>query len=192
MAKVKGEEDLPMTPTELLMHEHQIILMVLDGAEREARQMEESGSVRLETVGEMIDFFSNFADRCHHSKEEDLLFVKLEERGMPAQAGPIAVMLDEHEQGRRLTAAIAEALPLATKGDARATAAIAQNLLAYAGLLRAHIGKEDNVLYPMANRLLTAEDQRELMEAFDRVEAEEMGEGVHEKYHELAHKLAEA
>jgi hemerythrin-like domain-containing protein len=85
---------------------------------------------------------------------------------------------------------MAGALPLATKGDAAATAAIARDLKAYVRFLRAHIGKEDNVLYPMADRLLTAEDQRELMAAFDRVEAEEMGEGVHEKYHELAHKLA--
>jgi len=64
-------------------------------------------------------------------------------------------------------------------------------LSTYARLLRAHIAKEDNVLYPMADQLFTAEDQRSLTEAFDRVEAEETGEGVHEKYHQLAHKLAE-
>jgi hemerythrin-like domain-containing protein len=179
-----------MTPTETLMHEHQIILMVLDGAEREAQKIEDTGSVRAETVGGMLDFFRNFADRCHHSKEEKLLFVKMEERGMPVEGGPIAVMLYEHDEGRRLTKAIAEVLPLATNGDRRASAAVAQNLLAYVRLLRAHIHKEDNVLYPMADRLLTAEDQRELMEAFNRMEAEEIGEGVHEKYHQLAHKLA--
>jgi len=42
----------------------------------------------------------------------------------------------------------------------------------------------------MANRLLTARDQDELTEAFEKVEREEMGEGVHEKYHQLAHELA--
>jgi len=179
-----------MTPIEMLMHEHQIILLVLDGAEREARQMQDTGSVHAETVDEMLDFFRNFADRCHHSKEENLLFVKMEERGMPAQRGPIAAMLSEHAEGRRLTAAMAEALPQAAEGDPAATAALSANLGAYARFLRAHIGKEDGVLYPMAERLFTAEDQRELMEAFDQVEAEEMGEGVHEKYHQLAHKLA--
>jgi hemerythrin-like domain-containing protein len=179
-----------MTPTETLMHEHQIILMVLDGAEREARWMEDSGAVRAETVSEMLDFFRNFADRCHHSKEEKLLFVKMEERGMPVEGGPIGAMLYEHDQGRQLTKAMADALPLATSGDPAATAAVWQNLLAYVRFLRAHIHKEDHVLYPMADRLLTAEDQRGLMEAFDKVEAEEIGEGVHEKYHQLAHKLA--
>lgn len=180
-----------MTPTEMLMHEHQIILMVLDGAEREAQRIEETGSVRAGTVSEMLDFFQNFADKCHHSKEEDLLFVKMEEAGMPVEGGPIAAMLYEHGEGRRLVRAMSQALPRAAEGDAVATAAVARDLLAYVRLLRAHIRKEDNVLYPMADRLLTAEDQQALMEGFDRVEAEEMGEGVHEKYHQLAHKLAE-
>jgi hemerythrin-like domain-containing protein len=57
--------------------------------------------------------------------------------------------------------------------------------------LRQHIDKENNVLYPMGNRVLTEDDQRQLSEAFERVEAEEMGPGVHEKYHQLAHELAE-
>jgi hemerythrin-like domain-containing protein len=58
--------------------------------------------------------------------------------------------------------------------------------------LRAHIDKEDNVLYPMADRLFTPEDQRALTKAFEKVEAEEIGEGVHEKYHQLAHDLVKS
>jgi hemerythrin-like domain-containing protein len=179
-----------MTPTEMLMHEHQIILLVLDGAEREARRIEDTGVVHAETVDEMVDFFRNFADRCHHIKEEKLLFVKMEQRGMPVKGGPIGVMLHEHEYGRDLTRAIAAALPQAAEGDPAATAVVRENLLNYARFLRAHIQQEDNILYPMADQLLTAEDQHDLLEDFEKVEAEEMGEGVHEKYHQLAHKLS--
>jgi hemerythrin-like domain-containing protein len=52
------------------------------------------------------------------------------------------------------------------------------------------IDKEDNVLYPMADRLFTPADQQALAEDFERVEAEEIGAGVHERYHQLAHDLA--
>lgn len=180
-----------MTPTEILKHEHQIILLVLDVAEREARSIQETGKVRVDRLGQMVDFFRNFADRCHHAKEEDLLFVKMQERGMPIQGGPIAVMLAEHTEGRERVKAVAEALPRAAGGDAAAVTAVRNNLLAYVELLRAHIYKEDNILYPMADQLFTAEDQQALSEAFDKVEAEEMGAGVHEKYHQLAHELAE-
>jgi hemerythrin-like domain-containing protein len=178
-----------MTPIELLMHEHEIILMVLGAVEREAQQIQDGGPVDAGKIDQMVDFIRNFADRCHHAKEEDLLFVRMQERGMPAQGGPIGVMLMEHVEGRRLVKAVAEALPAAAKGDPQAVAAVRDSLLGYARLLRAHIGKEDNILYPMADRILTPEDQQWLAQEFDRVEAEEIGAGVHEKYHEMAHSL---
>ena len=157
---------------------------------REAQRIQDSGQVNVEKTEQVVDFIRNFADRCHHAKEEDLLFVRLQERGMPAQGGPIGVMLMEHAEGRRLVKAVVEALPDAARGDPQAVAAVRNSLLGYTRLLRAHINKEDNVLYPMGEGILTPEDQQWLAEEFDRVEAEEIGAGVHEKYHGLAHALA--
>jgi len=179
-----------MTSTEVLKHEHQIVLLVLRGAEREVQSIAATGKVHADTVEQMVDFFRTFTDRCHHAKEEDLLFVKLQEKGMPGDHGPIAVMLMEHKEGRRRVKAIADALPQAKAGDASAIAAVKDNLAAYIELLRAHITKEDNVLYPMADRLFSPQDQQWLVEAFEKIEAKEMGEGTHEKYHQLAHDLA--
>ena len=176
-----------MTPTEELKHEHQVILLVLAGAERQAGR---SGEADFGQIGEMIEFFVNFVDRCHHSKEEKHLFVKMEERGIPHD-GPISVMLDEHDQGRKLVAAMTGRLPAAAAGSGTATEALRADLIAYVRLLRSHIDKENNILYPMADRVFTSEDQSGLEEAFKKVESEEMGEGVHEKYHQLAHRLAQ-
>jgi hemerythrin-like domain-containing protein len=100
-------------------------------------------------------------------------------------------MLDEHDQGRKLVAAIKKGLSAALAGNGAAAEALRADLLAYARLLRSHIDKEDNILYPMADSVFTAEDQRGLEEAFKKVESEEIGEGVHEKYHQLAHRLAQ-
>ena len=179
-----------MTLTDELKHEHQIILLVLGAVEHEMRQIQAGEPVPVGRVGQMIDFAQNFADRCHHAKEEDLLFVRMQERGMPVHGGPISVMLQEHDEGRRLVRAAAEALARASAGDTSARTALATNLLAFVRLLRAHIDKEDNVLYPMADQILTAADQVDLAAAFERVEAEEMGEGTHDRYHQLAHEWA--
>jgi len=179
-----------MTPTEILRHEHKIILMVLDAVEREANLMRDTGKVNRDRLEKIIEFVRNFADRCHHAKEENQLFVKMGERGLPKEGGPIG-LIREHEEGRRLIKAVADAIPQAAQGDAKAIAAISENLMGYVNLLRAHIHKEDNILYPMADRFLTPADQKSLAEAFERIEAEEIGEGVHERYHQLAHELAE-
>ena len=178
-----------MKPTETLKHEHQIILLVLQGAEREALAIRDGGEAREEAITQMLDFFRNFADRCHHAKEERHLFPALNARGFPAESGPVAVMLHEHEQGRAAIRAISEALPAASGGDRRAAGDLAEALLGYVELLRNHIFKEDNVLFPMADRVLEADEQTRLEGLFERVEAEEIGEGVHERYHELAHRL---
>lgn len=179
-----------MTPIEELKSEHRIILKVLDAAKREVDAIARTGTVREDVVLKVLDFVRNFADACHHAKEEKRLFVKMSERGMPLNSGPLAVMLREHEEGRRLVKAVADALAPAVQGDKRALQALKDGLAAYVDLLRAHIGKEDNVLYPLADKMLTAGDQKALAEAFERIEAVETGAGVHEKYHKLADELA--
>ena len=181
-----------MTATDELKAEHRIILKVLDAAEREIDAIARTGEVREDFILKLLDFVRNFADACHHAKEEKRLFGKMHERGLPLNAGPLAVMLREHQEGRRLIKAAADALPLALQGDKHALGVLKDGLAGYTDLLRAHIGKEDNILYPMADKLLTAEDQKALAEEFARVEAEEIGAGVHAKYHRLAEELAGA
>lgn len=177
-----------MTPTETLKHEHQIILTVLGAAEWEVDSIRATGAVHGEDVRGMLDFIREFADRCHHAKEEKLLFRKLEERGMPRDAGPLAVMLNEHDRGREFVREAERSLPDAETGDREALKRVAKSLAGYSDLLRSHIAKEDTVLYPMADRLLSPLDQRELEAAFERIEVE-MGLGTHAKYHALAMKL---
>ncbi len=177
-----------MTPTESLKHEHKVISLVLGAAEREGRSVQATGRVHAEDIARLLDFFQNFADRCHHAKEERHLFALMHERA--TVGGLLAATVAEHQEGRRRLRAVAEALPQARQGEAAAVASVGENLLAYAALLRAHIDHEDNVLFPMAEKILSAEDERALAEAFEKVEAEEIGEGVHEKYHRLAHDLA--
>lgn len=172
-----------MTATELLKHEHQAILIVIGATEKEAATIGMTGKVHADTVRQMADFLKNFVDRCHHSKEEKHLFAAMHAHGMSMDSGPLAVMLREHEQGRVHVRAIAEAVGKTGIPSASSARKVKDELSAYAVLLRGHIDKEDNVLYPMADRLLKADEQNALMQAFERVESEEMGAGVHERYH---------
>jgi hemerythrin-like domain-containing protein len=180
-----------MTATEVLRHEHKIILKVLDAVRREAQAIADTGKIKVERLDKILDFFRVFVDRCHHGKEEEYLFPKMQERGLPAGRGPIPVMLQEHAGGRNTVKAIFAALSLARQGESAAIVTLAANLAILDEHLRGHIDKENEVLFPMADQLLTSEDQQALVAAFEKHEAEEIGAGVHEKYHQLAHELAE-
>lgn len=180
-----------MRPTDELVREHEVIREVLEKASIEVMHMRGTGAARILLLKKMLDFFRGFADACHHAKEEKQLFPLLESRGMSHESGPIAVMLLEHEEGRKRLAAIADSLGPAEKGDCSAVSVIADNLAAYVELLENHIAKENGVLFPMAERILTDKDKEDLKKAFDRIEETETGPGVHERYHRLAQEIVE-
>ena len=119
---------------------------------------------------EALDFFRHFADGCHHAKEENLLFPLLQERGMPAQGGPICCMLAEHDEGRGYLKAVRENLEAANLGSADAQRTIYRNAGAYIQMLRQHIQKEDNVLFRMAVKMLEPDDVAELGRQFAAIE----------------------
>ena len=175
--------------TQMLRKEHDAILRMLDATERAAQLLDRAGPVKPDTLTGLLEFFRLFADRCHHGKEEDLLFPLLEKKGVPREGGPIGVMLFEHDQGRSLIQQMAESAEAYGRGDAPAGARWAGAARQYAELLREHINKENNILFVMAERLLTESEQRELAGAFENLEVEKMGAGTHERLHALMDKL---
>ncbi len=177
-----------MTATQILVEEHRLIKKVLDWGEAELARIAAGARPDAGRLIQAVDFIRNFADRVHHAKEEGLLFARLNQRGMPSRGGPIAAMLYEHDLGRAYVRGLADALEGAGRGESGALESLRENLGGYIGLLRAHIDKEDRVLYPMAERLLDREDQEWLLGEFARLESE--GAGISRKYGLLAEEFA--
>jgi hemerythrin-like domain-containing protein len=121
----------------------------------------------IETV---VDVIKNFADGIHHAKEENLLFPKLEEKGFSPHQGPVAVMLHEHTEGRNYVKGIVENLSLYRSGNMGAVKDIYKNMLAYSNLLDNHITKENNILFRMADNVLSNEEQSTLLSQFENEE----------------------
>ena len=180
-----------MKPTEILSGEHRIIEQVLDCLEKIAQNCATEGRLDKTSAEQALDFFRNFADRCHHGKEETHLFPAMEAKGFSRQGGPTGVMFSEHEQGRAHIRAMADAIEGAAAGTSEAVAQFVNNAQGYVGLLREHIEKEDHCLFTMANQALTEGDQQRLLAAFENVEQEHMGLGTHEKFLTLADELAD-
>jgi hemerythrin-like domain-containing protein len=178
-----------MQATQILMDEHRVIERVIGSLEAASGDLAQGGAVRPGFFLDAADFIKGFADGCHHKKEEGVLFTAMARAGMPVQAGPIAVMLAEHEQGRAYTRGMRQAAERLQAGDDSARTEVARYARAYAALLRQHINKEDCVLFPMADQVIPVAAQPQVAEDFARVEHEETGEGVHEKYLALAEAL---
>lgn len=147
-----------------------------------AQRLEAAERVRAGLFREAMDFVRNHADRNHHGKEEANLFPRLEERGVPNEDGPLGVMLHEHDLGRGFIQTIEGAIDAYERGDEAAAQLIAENVRSYVQLLTEHIWKEENVLFQMADQVLSEDDQQELAERFERVEADVLGPDALKRY----------
>ena len=178
-----------MKPTEILSGEHRIIEQVLDCLEKMAQNCANEGRLDRTSAEQALDFFRNFADRCHHGKEEAHLFPALEANGFPREGGPTGVMLREHEQGRAHVRGMDENIEAAAVGDAPALERFIDHAEGYVRVLREHIYKEDHILFQLADRTLSEADQQALSAAFEEVEAE-MDAGMHESLLKIANDLS--
>ena len=172
--------------TNLLRNEHDAILKMLEVAEEAARRINSGIAVSPEVMTTRV--FPALADRCHHGKEEDS-FPLLERRGIPREGGPVGVMLHEHDLGRGLIRTMAEASEGVNSGRSESASQWARAAADYAALLRAHIDKENNILFVMAERLLSESEHASLLDTFEKIENERMGAGTHERLHGLMEKL---
>jgi len=172
-------------PTERLMQEHEVIVKGLAVLRRMADRLARGAPVAPEAAAGLLDFFVGFADQQHHLKEETLLFPALVEAGLPAQGGPVGVMLHEHEIGRALLARLRKAVPdLDKPGPARGD--FVDAAMNYCVLLGDHIDKENGILFRLADQALSREQVRRLEDEFERLE-----EGGRERREQHARALDE-
>jgi len=158
-------------PIETLMNEHRVIERGLDALDRLCGGLSTNDANIRVRLAELVRFFREYADRVHHAKEEDKLFTALADHGFSSQSGPVFVMLSEHEIGRSHVRRLAEVAggdgPLAPEE----VETVREHATAFSTLLRAHIQKEDTILFPMASQALPPPVVEELRTAFDTFDA---------------------
>jgi len=150
--------------TKDLTGEHKAILKAIDALLRECEFLSGGGGLDKEFFTQAIDFIRNYADRFHHAKEEDILFKELDTPREQMHCDPRGQMLHEHGLGRKYVKGMEDGVAAGDK------AAVVENARGYGELLRQHIHKEDNILYPMAEEALGTEKCAAMTERFRQVD----------------------
>ena len=179
-----------MKPIEDLKMEHEAVKITLRVLDSICAEADKTGEIpNPDHLEQLMEFFKTFVDRCHHGKEEELLFPALEAVGVSREGGPIGVMLKEHQQGRDHVSKMKDALMRYREGDRTAAGDLVHHARAYIALLVQHIDKENNVLFALADSNLSKEKQVELREGFERIETQKIGAGKHEAFHQMIESL---
>ena len=160
------------TPIEVLEAEHRVIQRVVAGMAVLVERLDGGQALDVLLLENIVEFLRTFADRCHHGKEEAFLFPALIHRGVPSHGCPIGGLTMEHQKGRVMVAELADAIRGYAAGEPPARENLVKSLRALVALYPSHIWKEDYLLFPLAGKVLTPEDQQELMDKFETVERE--------------------
>jgi hemerythrin-like domain-containing protein len=145
-------------PTTILEAEHIVILKVIDFVKISSKQMGNGKQVSVDILNKIVDFMRNYADHCHHGKEEAILFPFLIERGVPSEGCPIGALTHEHEAGRKVVSALAENIPPYQNGDDKGRLKIIDALDHILNLYPNHIWKEDFLVFPMTHKVCSDGD----------------------------------
>jgi len=177
-------------PNEILREEHEAIELLLTAMDGIADRIRKKDQVPEGDLEKAFTVVSEFADKCHHAKEEKVLFPVLSKASK--EGAEISRRLtSDHVAFRHLVGNTRALVPKAQE-DKVARSHLVKNLDTYTHLLREHIAIETSDLFREVERAIPPEAREELAEAFERVEREEIGAGVHEKYHAMIHGLAHA
>ena len=176
------------TPIEVLEAEHRVIQRVVAGMAVLVERLDGGQDLDVPLLGNIVEFLCTFADRCHHGKEEAFLFPALIHRGVPSHGCPIGGLTMEHQKGRVMVGELADAIRGYAAGEPLARENLVKSLRALVALYPSHIWKEDYLLFPLAGKVLTPEDQQDLMHKFDTVDRD-LGLDVHEGFDKVAAEL---
>jgi DUF438 domain-containing protein len=174
--------------SQLLMTDHETTEKVFDAVGRALGAPEGPAPSLLRDA---LEYFQGYVDGCHNKKEEDHLFPLVERRGIPRAGGPLAVMLGEHDRSRTLLPRLVSTGQAYLDGDRGVLPELRALFEEYAGLLKDHFWKENDILYPMARRVMTEADGEAVVAGIEATEAA-CGPDTRARYYALAERIIEA
>lgn len=178
-----------MRPTEALVEEHNCVKVVLQVLDVICKKLEAGEKVEASHIESAVHFIKNFADRAHHMKEEDLLFPAMEEAGVSKEESLVDEITTEHDLGRGYVRGLTDALSVYSIGDNGAGLVIAENGAKYVKLIKNHIAREEDVVFPLADKYLSDDTQRSLAAKFDKIDRDVIGEARRQEFMEILSTL---
>jgi len=158
-----------MKSTQILEAEHHVIQKVAEACGVLAEEMQNGAHMPVGVLQSLVAFLGIFGGQYHHEKERWLLSM-LRVKGVPPGTWPIVTLNHENLKLASLVNKLAIAVETYSKGAAGATSSIATILCSVAELYSDHIWKEDYVLLPMADKLLSEADQQVLADTLRAID----------------------
>lgn len=173
------ERNRKMLPIGPLMIEHRLIERMIRRIGKELARMKETGRADVGFLTGAVDFIRFYADRCHHGKEEHILFRELDKKDLlPEERRQMEELVEDHILARGKVAEVVAATARYANGDKNAVHEIIDALAVLVDFYPVHIAKEDKDFFLPVMAHFTPEEK----DAMLREGVEFDASLIHEKY----------
>lgn len=174
-----------VTPIGPLMKEHRLIEKMVTLLEKEFKKISENQKPNLSFIDDVIDFVKTYADRCHHGKEEDILFAELKKKDISSKHSKILdELINEHIYARKTTKALLKAKQNYVNGDLKKINGILNYIKKLIEFYPKHINKEDKSFFIPVMDYFEEKQQEEMLDKFWEFDKKL----IHEKYEKVVEK----
>jgi hemerythrin-like domain-containing protein len=163
-----------MRPEDILREDHGRIMKLLAAWQKMLGELENPKQSRHEAFAECIGLVESFIDKCHHGKEDEILFPAMESSKRPEVTSLIEGLRSEHKTGRSMLEAIELEFKAFFQPNGSAETLI-QLCESYIDLLRKHVRRENAKLLPILEKCIPAEAQDQIAAHFEQYEQETIG-----------------
>lgn len=175
-----------MMPIGPLMIEHRLIERMVGLLRKETHAIGEKGEVNLDLIDSAVDFFRTYADRCHHGKEEYILFRDLAKKKIsPEHKKTMSELIQEHRFGRETVARLVNAAERYDQGGRDALNEIMAFLKQLVEFYPAHIEKEDKHFFIPCMEYFNKGERDAMIQEFEEFDRNL----IHEKYRQAVERL---
>lgn len=145
--------------------EHLAISTVLYALRHLAREMRAGAAADFTLLHAILDYIVSYPQRWHHPKEDKYLFTAIRRRTREADA-LIEKLEREHALGHPMVERLKKHLVAFRAGDVAAGDAFIATAERYVEFEWAHLRTEEDLLIPIAERVLTEADWEAIDQAF--------------------------
>ncbi|MFW6323795.1 MAG: hemerythrin domain-containing protein [Desulfovibrionales bacterium] len=168
-----------MEPIGPLMHEHRLIERMVDLLQAEKDLIELGQGPDLDVAYKAVDFFRTYADRCHHGKEEDILFKRLKSKDLPPDLrARMDELIEDHKYGRKLVGSLEDAARRYEQGEPGATKDMGRLISELVRFYPDHIEKEDKHFFFPVLDFFSREERDAMLDEYWKFDRQL----IHEKY----------
>jgi hemerythrin-like domain-containing protein len=169
------ERDTHMDPRDALREEHGVTMKMLATLQRFIAKVVDLEEGESKDLKALIEFFEIYVDRCHHGKEEQVLFPALSRTRTAGIDSLIGSLMQEHREARTSMEQIeSHAVTLHSCSEA-ARYEFRERADRYVDLVRKHIRKENSELLPLIEERFSETERLQIAGQFHDVEKATLG-----------------